>query len=85
MNHIKKYLKQRKFEVEESFNDDARSLLDTGYRYIDLKMNQHHSSVTPMAARNIEMLEYLLFALIEHAEDPSLLEESVEVFSESIH
>ncbi|HKZ41202.1 MAG TPA: hypothetical protein VJ044_09595 [Candidatus Hodarchaeales archaeon] len=56
-------------------NQAIRDFMSRGYGLIEASMLGLYTEVVPEMTRRVELLEALLFALVEHIEDPSQLDE----------
>jgi len=67
------YLKKRNNEAIENFPESFHSMIRDGYFQIETALEA--TEVTPAFARRVTILEYLLFAFIEHCQEPHLIDD----------
>lgn len=64
---VRKYIQQRKAEIlKRANNDSVKPLITVGWTFIEDRIAERFSSITPEVSRKVELLEVLLASFIEH-------------------
>ena len=72
---MKKYLSQRRSELNEKVNPKCSHVFNLNYDFVEVVIMDKFDEVTPKVTRKIEILEALLFAFIEHGLNLDMLDD----------
>ena len=71
---MEKYLKQRKKELQQNLKPECKGVFDSGFDFIEARLKEKFTAVTPEMTRKLELLEVLLFSFLEHGMELALLD-----------
>jgi len=77
---MKKYVEQRQNEVLKQNsellkkNKELEVFIALGFEFIERKVSAQYDTISPEAARRVEMLETIMMSFIDHGNDFDLLE-----------
>lgn len=76
MSQLQEYVQKRRNELKAQVHPDFMQVLDSGFDLIEWRLsNYYQDTFGPRVARQVELLEVLLFSFMNHCGNPALLDE----------